>query len=176
MSPVWKTAPSTVIRGIDLGQGAVTVLRCWPWFTGVNSQHANSTPCVCHFPPGTSKWNNIEHRLFSAITLNWRGRPLTSHEVIVKTIASTRTRCGLRVEATLDTRDYPIGVSISKQRFAALPLKRHPTESGTNRGSHAVTGRSLGAASSLWVNPGYQRRKSAARSLLSTRVRTWRSR
>jgi transposase len=87
---------------------------------------------VCHFPPGTSKWNKIEHRLFSAITLNWRGRPLTSHEVVVNTIASTRTRGGLRVEATLDTGDYPIGVSISKERFAALPLERHATHGTWN--------------------------------------------
>jgi transposase len=87
---------------------------------------------VCHFPPGTSKWNKIEHRLFSVITLNWRGRPLTSHEVVVNTIASTRTRGGLRVEATLDTGDYPIGVSISKQRFAALPLQRHATHGTWN--------------------------------------------
>lgn len=87
---------------------------------------------VCHFPPGTSKWNTIEHRLFSVITLNWRGRPLTSHEVVVNTIASTRTRGGLRVEATLDTRDYPIGVSISKGRFAALPLQRHATHGAWN--------------------------------------------
>jgi transposase len=87
---------------------------------------------VCHFPPGTSKWNTIEHRLFSVITLNWRGRPLTSHEVVVNTIASTRTRGGLRVEATLDTGDYPIGVSISKERFAALPLQRHATHGTWN--------------------------------------------
>jgi hypothetical protein len=56
--------------------------------------------------PGTSKWNKIEHRLFSHITMNWRGRPLTSHEVVVATIAATRTRSGLRVEAALDARDY----------------------------------------------------------------------
>jgi Rhodopirellula transposase DDE domain len=87
---------------------------------------------VCHFPPSTSKWNKIEHRLFSAITLNWRGRPLTSHEVVVNTLASTRTRGGLRVEAALDTSDYPIGVSISKERFAALPLERHATHSAWN--------------------------------------------
>jgi hypothetical protein len=62
---------------------------------------------VCPFPPGTSKWNKIQHRLFSHITFNWRGRPLTSHEVIVKTIAATTTRSGLRVEAALDTGDYP---------------------------------------------------------------------
>lgn len=80
---------------------------------------------VCHFPPGTSKWNKIEHRLFSYITLNWRGRPLTSHEVVVKTIAATRTDGGLRVEATLDTGDYPTGIAVSKERLAALPLQRH---------------------------------------------------
>ena len=85
---------------------------------------------VCHFPPGTSKWNKIEHRLFSQISLNWRGRPLTSHEVVVKTIESTRTRTGLRVEAALDTGDYPTGIAISKERFDALPLQRH-TMNGT---------------------------------------------
>jgi hypothetical protein len=80
---------------------------------------------VCHFPPGTSKWNKVEHRLFSHITLNWRGRPLTSHEVVVKTIASTRTRTGLRVAAELDIGSYPLGVSVSKARMQALPLAPH---------------------------------------------------
>jgi transposase len=81
---------------------------------------------VCHFPPGTSKWNKIEHRLFAHITMNWRGRPLTSHQVIVNTIAATRTRTGLRVAAALDTRDYPLGVSVSKARMDALPIQPHP--------------------------------------------------
>jgi transposase len=81
---------------------------------------------VCHFPPGTSKWNKVEHRLFSHITLNWRGRPLTSHEVVVKTIASTCTRTGLRVHAELDTASYPIGVSVSTARMHVLPLVPHP--------------------------------------------------
>jgi len=80
---------------------------------------------VCHFPPGTSKWNKIEHRLFSHITLNWRGRPLTSHEVVVNTIASTRTSTGLSVAAELDTGTYPLGISVSKQRMQALPLAPH---------------------------------------------------
>ncbi len=80
---------------------------------------------VCHFPPGTSKWNKVEHRLFSHITLNWRGRPLTSHEVVVKTIASTRTRTGLRVAAELDTGTYPLGISVSKEHMQALPLAPH---------------------------------------------------
>ena len=91
---------------------------------------------MCHFPPGTSKWNKIEHRLFSHITFNWRGRPLTSHEVVVKTIAATTTRSGLRVEAALDPGDYPTGVAISKQRFDALPLQRHATHSAWNYTLH----------------------------------------
>lgn len=80
---------------------------------------------VCHLPPGTSKWNKIEHRLFSAITQNWRGRPLTSHEVIVETIAATTTRTGLTVHAQLDTGAYPTGVKVSDEAMAALPITRH---------------------------------------------------
>jgi transposase len=80
---------------------------------------------VCHFPPGTSKWNKIEHRLFSHITMNWRGRPLTSHEVIVNTIAATTTRTGLRVRAELDTSAYDTGIKISDRQMEALPLTRH---------------------------------------------------
>ena len=91
---------------------------------------------VCHFPPGTSKWNKIEHRLFSHITLNWRGRPLTSHEVVVNTIAATRTRTGLRVHAELDTGSYPVGRSVSKQRMAGLPLQSHPVHSLWNYTLH----------------------------------------
>jgi transposase len=80
----------------------------------------------CHFPPGTSKWNKIEHRLFSAITMNWRGRPLTSHQVVVNTIAATTTRAGLTVRAELDTSAYPTGIKISPAEMDALPLTRHP--------------------------------------------------
>ncbi|MFC8277254.1 hypothetical protein ACFUJR_32930 [Streptomyces sp. NPDC057271] len=71
---------------------------------------------------GRTTWPlTIEHRLFSHITHNWRGRPLTSHDVVIETIAATRTRAGLRVEARLDRGDYPTGIAISKDRFAALP-------------------------------------------------------
>jgi hypothetical protein len=77
---------------------------------------------VCHFPPGTSKWNTIEHRLFSHITMNWRGRPLSSHEVIVNSIAATTTRTGLTVHAELDT---DTGIRISDAQMTALPLERH---------------------------------------------------
>ncbi len=79
---------------------------------------------VCHFPPGTSKWNKIEHRLFSAITLNWRGKPLVSHEVIVKLIAATTTRTGLRVRSGLDQNAYPKGVSVSDADMATLYLRQ----------------------------------------------------
>lgn len=80
---------------------------------------------VCHLPPGTSKWNKIEHRLFSHITLNWRGRPLTSHEVVVQCIAATTTRTGLHVRAQLDTGTYDTGVRVTDRQLAALSLHRH---------------------------------------------------
>lgn len=80
---------------------------------------------ACHFPPGTSKWNKIEHRLFSHITMNWRGRPLVSHDVVVNLIGSTTTRSGLRVKARLDRRKYPKGVAVSEEEMDAIKLTRH---------------------------------------------------
>src|SRR5918911_282859 len=99
--------------------------RVWKSELAALAAETGLTITVCHFPPGTSKWNKIEHRLFSHITLNWRGRPLTSHQVVVKTIEATRTRTGLRVEAALDTASYETGVRISDAQLAALPLTRH---------------------------------------------------
>lgn len=78
---------------------------------------------VCHFPPGTSKWNKIEHRLFSQIGINWRGEPLTSHEVIVKLIGRTTNTSGLTVRAKLDRRKYPAGRKVSPEEWARLRLK-----------------------------------------------------
>jgi hypothetical protein len=80
---------------------------------------------VCHFPPGTSKWNKIEHRLFSHITLNWRGQPLISHDVVVNLISATTTKGGLRVKATLDKRKYPKGVKVTDAQMNGLNLKPH---------------------------------------------------
>jgi hypothetical protein len=94
---------------------------------------------VCHFPPGTSKWNKIEHRLFSHITMNWRGRPLTSHEVVVATIAATRTRTGLRVEAALDARGYPLGMSVSTEQMSALPVEPHAARGAWNYTIHPAS-------------------------------------
>jgi len=79
---------------------------------------------VCHFPPGTSKWNRIEHRLFSFITTNWRGKPLVSHEVIVNLIAATTTKTGLRVQSQLDIGKYPKGIKVGKKEFASIQIHR----------------------------------------------------
>ena len=80
---------------------------------------------VCHLPPGTSKWNKIEHRLFSFITINWRGKPLRSYRTIVQLIAATTTDAGLQVRAELDENKYPKGVKVSDAQLAAVNLFRH---------------------------------------------------
>ena len=80
---------------------------------------------VCHFPPGTSKWNKIEHRLFCHITKNWRGRPLTSRAVVVSLIASTTTTTGLTIHAELDEGEYPTGIKVSDEELAGVKIKRN---------------------------------------------------
>jgi hypothetical protein len=81
---------------------------------------------VCHFPPGTSKWNKIEHRMFCHITQNWRGRPLISHEVIIQLIANTTTAQGLHIQAELDAGVYPTGIKVTDEELAAVHLKPAP--------------------------------------------------
>ena len=80
---------------------------------------------VCHFPPGTSKWNKIEHRMFCHITQNWRGRPLVSHDVIINLIANTSTEQGLRIKAELDKAAYPLKTKITDQELATVKIKHH---------------------------------------------------
>ena len=80
---------------------------------------------VCHFPRGTSKWNKIEHRLFSFISINWRGKPLTSYQTMISLIASTKTKTGLTVKARLDKRDYKKGIEISEQEMSKINLTKH---------------------------------------------------
>ncbi len=79
---------------------------------------------VCHLPPGTSKWNKIEHRLFSFININWRGKPLINYETIVNLIASTTTTTGLKVQCQLDQNLYPIGIKVSKSQFSEISIQR----------------------------------------------------
>ena len=81
------------------------------------------TLVVCHYPPGTSKWNKIEHRLFCHITENWRGTPLTSRLTVVELIASTTTKTGLKVRCELDTCSYPKGIKVSDEDMASLNIK-----------------------------------------------------
>ncbi|MEI2697564.1 MAG: ISAzo13 family transposase [Microthrixaceae bacterium] len=80
---------------------------------------------VCHMPPGTSKWNKIEHRMFSFISMNWRGKPLTTYRTVVELIAATTTSKGLQVQAALDTGYYPTGVKITDTELDAVPITRH---------------------------------------------------
>lgn len=100
-------------------------VRLWKLELGRLAKEIGLDIQVCHLPPGTSKWNKIEHRLFSFITMNWRGRPLISHEVIVNLIASTKTRSGLSVRAELDVASYPKGLTVSKEDFEAIKLERN---------------------------------------------------
>lgn len=87
---------------------------------------------VCHFPPGTSKWNKIEHRLFSFISMNWRGQPLVSHEVMINLIANTRTRSGLLVRAELDPAKYPKGVKVTEEDFTSIRSEPDPFHGNWN--------------------------------------------
>lgn len=80
---------------------------------------------VCHLPPGTSKWNKIEHRLFSFITKNWRGKPLVSYQTIVQLIAATTTKAGLKVKSEIDTNAYPAGIKVSDAEMDAINIQRH---------------------------------------------------
>ena len=109
----------------DAGGSNGNRLRAWKVYLQGLADEIAIPISVCHYPPGTSKWNKIEHRLFSFISLNWRGKPLVSYETVVALIGGTRTRSGLQVKALLDTRDYETGLQISTQRMHALNLRGH---------------------------------------------------
>jgi hypothetical protein len=96
--------------------------RLWKTSLQKLADETGLTLHVCHFPPGTSKWNKIEHRLFAFITQNWRGQPLLSHQVIVNLIAGTTTRTGLLVRAALDPRPYETALKVSDAELARLRL------------------------------------------------------
>jgi hypothetical protein len=100
-------------------------LRLWKVELQKFADESNLAVTVCHYPRGTSKWNKIEHRLFSFITLNWRGRPLVSYQTIVSLIGATTTREGLSVWCELDPAEYPTKVQVSDEQLAAVRLKRH---------------------------------------------------
>ena len=99
-------------------------LRAWKVQLARLAERTGLEITVCHYPPGTSKWNKIEHRMFSFITMNWRGRPLVSYRTIVELISATKTK-GLRVHAEHDTQTYETGIKISDAELAAVPLHAH---------------------------------------------------
>jgi transposase len=107
--------------------GGSNGVRCRLWKIELQklSNETDLKVSVCHFPPGTSKWNKIEHRMFSHITENWRGRPLLTYEVVVNLIANTRTKSGLKIKAELDANDYPTGIKVSDREIADLNIQRH---------------------------------------------------
>ena len=100
-------------------------IRAWKVELARLAQEIDMPITVCHYPPGTSKWNKIEHRMFSFITMNWRGKPLTSVRTIIELISATATTTGLTIQADYDSNWYPKGVKISNRELAALPIEPH---------------------------------------------------
>jgi hypothetical protein len=122
-SEMYPTATRLLITA-DCGGSNGYRRRLWKTELSKFANETGLTIAVCHFPVGTSKWNKIEHRLFSHITMNWRGRPLTSLGVIVNLIAATKTATGLKVDCNLDTAQYPIGLKVSDKELAQVKMKR----------------------------------------------------
>ena len=121
--PLYPEATRLLITA-DAGGSNGYRLRLWKLELQELADETGLEMAVCHLPPGTSKWNKIEHRLFSAISQNWRGKPLVSHEVVVNLIGATTTRTGLRVRAGLDTNQYPAGRIVSDGEIETLYLQR----------------------------------------------------
>ena len=122
-------AASRLLICADAGGSNSSRGRAWKLNLQALSDEIGIPITVCHYPPGTSKWNRVEHRLFSFISLTWKGQPLWNYETIVNLIGATRTRTGLKVKAILDTNEYETGVEVSKQQMAELqirPHKKHP--------------------------------------------------
>jgi len=120
----YRNAKSLLITA-DGGGSNGTRLRLWKLELQRLADELGLAITVCHLPPGTSKWNKIEHRLFSFITQNWRGKPLISHQVIVQLIAATTTKTGLTVHAELDPNPYHAGITVNDAEFAAINITRH---------------------------------------------------
>jgi hypothetical protein len=99
-------------------------VRLWKWELQKFADRSGLTISVCHLPPGTSKWNKIEHRLFSFISQNWRGKPLLTRATVVNLIAHTTTTTGLKVHAYLDVRTYPTAIEVSDEQMESMKIRR----------------------------------------------------
>jgi Rhodopirellula transposase DDE domain len=120
---LYPNATSLLITA-DGGGSNGSRVRLWKWELQKLADETGLQIGVSHLPPGTSKWNKIEHRLFAFISMNWRGKPLTSHAIILKLIAATTTTTGLTVQSQLDTNTYPTGIVISDEQLAQLRIQR----------------------------------------------------
>jgi hypothetical protein len=121
--PIYPEAKRLLITA-DAGGSNGSRLRLWKVELQKLADETGLRIAVCHFPPGTSKWNKIEHRLFSYISQNWRGKPLRSYEIIVNLIAATTTSTGLKVHAELDTDLYKAGIKVSDQELDRVRIRR----------------------------------------------------
>jgi len=120
--PVYSEAKHLLVTADSGGSNGYRV-RLWKLELQKLANETGLSISVCHLPPGTSKWNKIEHRLFSFISQNWRGKPLVSHEVVVNLIAATTTRSGLQVQCELDTNSYPKGIKVSDEEMAKIDIQ-----------------------------------------------------
>jgi len=116
----------------DAGGSNGNRLRAWKLNLQQLADQIQIPITVCHYPPGTSKWNKIEHRLFSFISLNWRGEPLINYETIINLIGGTKTRTGLKVKAVLDTNEYETGIKVSNEQLEEIQLRRHKVHPAWN--------------------------------------------
>ena len=124
--PVYPKAARLLICA-DGGGSNGSRRRTWKWELSSLATELNVPITVCHYPPGTSKWNKIEHRLFSQISSNWRGKMLVDYKTVINLIGNTKTKTGLKVKALLDTKEYRTGIEISDAEMASINMKQHKT-------------------------------------------------
>jgi hypothetical protein len=136
--PAYPHVQSLLITA-DAGGSNGSRLRLWKWELQRFANRTGLPITVCHFPPGTSKWNRIEHRLFSYIAMNWRGTPLVDFATIVSLIGSTHSTSGLRVRSELDRGCYPGGVAVTDAQLATVRLQRHRFHGDWNYTIHPKT-------------------------------------
>jgi hypothetical protein len=127
-----KQAAKRILICADAGGSNSSRSRTWKLHLQGLADELGMAITVCHYPPGTSKWNKIEHRLFSFISLTWKGQPLINYETVVNLIGATKTKSGLRVKAVLDTNEYETGVKVTKSQMAELCIRRHKTHPDWN--------------------------------------------
>ena len=129
-----KNYPNTkeLLICADGGGSNASRSRLWKFYLQKFANKTGLKITVCHFPPGTSKWNKIEHKMFSFISMNWRGKPLTDYEVIINLIEGTKTKKGLKIKAKIDKKIYELGKKVLEEDFKKINIKEHETNSKWN--------------------------------------------